>query len=359
MMIPAGRNLGLEITVLDPDAHCAARSLADNLIVGGLDAREALNELASRTEAVTFEIERVSATLLAELEAQGTWVAPSSGVLAVVQDKLVQKKFLSDRGLLVAPFFELEDSATLASALPCVWKARRGGYDGRGVAVLRDASDIAELPEVPAMIEACIDIEREFALMAARDERGNVLCYPLTEILMDPKAHVLDTVVMPAQADAKVEAKCREAIHQILEAFEYVGILAVEFFLARDGEVYVNEISPRVHNSGHFTIEACETSQFEQHLRCVGGLPLGAIGAASAAATFNLLGTRDSHGNALFLKPSDDELPHGVFVHDYEKRPVRVGRKLGHVTVVGTSREEVLMTVNNIKRQLELRAGEH
>ncbi|MEQ8496221.1 MAG: 5-(carboxyamino)imidazole ribonucleotide synthase [Gammaproteobacteria bacterium] len=354
MMLPAARRLGLELVVLDPEPQCSAAGEAAHVVVGAFDSLDALRDLASRSDVVTFEIERISTSALRALEAEGHCVRPAAAVLEVIQDKLVQKQFLERHGIPTSAFVACELPGVLPWALPCVWKARRDGYDGRGVAVLRETDDVARLPVGPAMLERLVDIDYELAVMIARDADGHVVPYPLTEILMDPQAHVMDTVVAPAIAPAAIAARCARLAEAVVTALDYVGILAIEFFVDRHGEVLVNEISPRPHNSGHYTIEACQTSQFEQHLRAVSGRPLGSATLLRPAVTFNVLGAPGAQGTPRYVGfdafAGDDD----VHVHCYDKPQVRPGRKMAHVTVLGATREAALARAAQVRGQVRV-----
>lgn len=342
MMLPAAARLGLKLAVLDPDARCPAHAGAATFIHGGLDDGERLRELARACDVLTFEIEKVDTTTLAALEDDGMMVRPRAGVLAVIQDKLAQKRFLAGAGLATSEFTPYEPGDALPRTLPCVWKCRRDGYDGRGVAVLRSADDVAALPQVPALIEELVPIETELAILIARAVDGSEVVYPLTEIVMDQAAHVMDQVIAPAAVSETVAARCRELAVRTAAALDYVGIMALEFFVTRDGEVLINEISPRPHNSGHYTIEACATSQFEQHLRAVAGLPLGPADLVAPALTFNVLGAGGANGAPVYIGFDGWSDADRVHVHCYDKPVVRPGRKMGHVTVLGDSREAVV-----------------
>lgn len=348
MLVEAATTLGLRTVVLDPDPQCSAAGCADELLVGDFASAAALSQLARATDALTFEIEKVDATVLEQLEHAGFAISPSSRVLATIQDKLVQKRFLESLGIPTPAFAAFDAEADSAPVLPCVWKARRGGYDGRGVAIIRNLEDLATMPRIPAMTEELVDIQQEFAIIIARDSTGRKLCYPLTDILMDPAAHVLDTVIAPAQADTDVVDICRAYAGQIADALDYVGVLAIELFLDGSGGVSVNELSPRPHNSGHYSIEACVTSQFEQHLRAVAGLPLGATDLMAPAACFNLLGPTDPAEVAVLARRGD--LGPEVFVHDYAKIPIRPGRKVGHVTVTAPTPAQAAQRATAVKQ---------
>ena len=342
MMLPAAAALGLRAVVLDPDPACSAASSADEIVVGGFDSAEALSELAGRCDVITFEIEKISVAALADLEAQGRCVRPSSTVLGVIQDKLRQKEFLREHHIPTSDFVALDKPSALQHPLPCVWKARRDGYDGRGVAVLRDEADVAALPAAPALIEDLVDIDFELAIMIARDAAGNEQHYPVVEIIMDDALHVMDSLVAPADISAALAARCRELASTVAAALDYVGVLALEFFVDRDGRVLVNELSPRPHNSGHYTIEACPTSQFEQHLRAVSGRELGATTLLRPALTFNVLGAPGAHGTPVYVGFDAFESDDDVHVHCYDKPLVRPGRKMAHITVLADSRAAAL-----------------
>lgn len=348
MLIEAAGDLGLRTVVLDPSADCSAATCADELFVGEFESAADLRKLAAATDVLTFEIERVDATVLAALEGAGFTINPSSRVLGTIQDKLVQKRFLESLSIPTPAFRAFDPASDEAPEPPFVWKARRGGYDGRGVAVIRDRGELAGLPAGPAMIEELVDLEGEFAIIVARGTNGETQCYPLTEIHMDPEANILDTVVAPAAVNADVEASCRRYACEIADALDYVGVLAIELFLDRNGTVSVNELSPRPHNSGHYSIEACATSQFAEHLRAVAGLPLGPTDLKVPAACFNLLGPTDPA--VVIDLARRGVLGPDVFVHDYAKIPLSPGRKVGHVTVTAPTAAEAAGRAAAIKQ---------
>lgn len=354
MMVPPARALGLRLVALDPDAACSAAQTVDELVVGPLASAPHLETLASKADVVTLEIERVNAEALASIENTGKAVRPSAATLATIQDKLIQKQFLVTHGIATSRFKALASPAALDDTFPVVWKARRDGYDGRGVQVLRSAQDAAGLPETPALLEELVDIDYELAVLVARDVGGSIVLYPLSEIVMDPQAHVMDSVIVPAAKPPAIEAECRRLAAAAAEALDYVGILALEFFVTRAGEVLVNEMSPRPHNSGHYTIEACDTSQFEQHLRAVAGLSLGGVGETRAAITFNLLGRCTRAGPPRYVGFDGWAASDGVYPHSYDKPEVRPGRKMGHVTVVADSREEAIAMAARIRDQIRV-----
>ena len=334
MMAEAAPRLGLALTVLDPTPGAPASDFASQ-IVGGFDDRAALRELALGSDVVTLDIEAVSAAALAVLEESGVQVAPSSKVLGTIQDKLVQKRFLDTHGLPTGRFAGVDDAEALrAFGLPCVLKARRHGYDGRGVKLVKTVEDASELlASGPCMAEEIVDIDQELAIMVARNARGEIALYPVVEAEFDAAANILNTIKAPAAVGTEIAARCAELATRCVTALDGVGIFGIEFFLDRSGSVLVNEISPRPHNSGHYTIEACATSQFEQHLRAVTNMPLGPTTLLRAAASFNLLGEPDAFGRPVYTGLEDAQRGGDIGVHLYGKLSVKPWRKMGHVTV--------------------------
>ncbi|MFN2311728.1 MAG: 5-(carboxyamino)imidazole ribonucleotide synthase [Spirochaetia bacterium] len=354
MMLPAARRLGVELVVLDPAKNAPAAAGADVFLQGDLYDENALRRLAESADILTFEIEHTNTEFLAALEAEGTVIRPSSSVLRTIQDKLTQKQILSNAGLAVPRFAAVPESQrfdplTQGFAYPCVWKARFGGYDGRGVRVLRNADDCEALVSgstapapaktpapVPAMIEEAVTLEAELAVLVARDAAGNVLSYPPLRMRFHDEANILDVVELPSELSPNEDKALRQVAEEAVRVLDGVGLFAVELFLTTGGSVLINEIAPRPHNSGHLTIEACYTDQFEQHLRAVCGLPLGAVTVKTPAVMCNLLGHERATG-APYLSGVQDalRLP-GVSLHWYGKAQVRPGRKMGHITAVAS-----------------------
>ncbi|MEM7280644.1 MAG: 5-(carboxyamino)imidazole ribonucleotide synthase [Pseudomonadota bacterium] len=346
MMAEAANTLNIKVVALDPDAQCSVVDNTEELIVANFDSVEGINQLGEKSDVVTFEIERISVDALAELEEKGIPVRPSSKVLNIIQDKLLQKQFLRENNIPTSDFTSLDSPSDIEGQLPRVWKARRDGYDGRGVQIIRSKEQIAELPGTPALGEELVDIDYELAIMIARGVDGTVRHYPLTEIEMDPDAHVMLRVIAPARVPSRVHSECCTRAEQVVNALDYVGVMALEFFVDRGGNVFVNELSPRPHNSGHYTIEACVTSQFEQHMRAVAGHELGDTTIKGAAVTFNVLGAEGAWGKPYYV--GFDQTQPNVFFHNYGKSQVRPGRKMAHVTVLGEDRETAMALADEI-----------
>ena len=336
MLALAGYPLGIACRLLDREPGCPGGQVAE-LVPGALDDPAALERLADGVDAVTIKIENVAVEGLEAL-ARRVPVYPPPAAVAAAQDRLAEKELFAALGIPAAPFARIDTGADLAPAvrevgLPLVLKLRRMGYDGRGQRVVRDAADIgrawAELGEGPAIAERWLPFEREVSSIAVRGAEGALAFYPLAE--NTHHGGILHTTLAPYE-DATLQRQAERWLAAILERFDYRGVLTVEFFLTRDGLV-ANEIAPRVHNSGHWTIEGAETSQFENHLRAVVGWPLGDTRPRGHAAMLNLLG-RVPPAEAVLAVP-------GAHLHDYGKPP-RPERKVGHCTLVDPDRDRLL-----------------
>lgn len=346
MTADAARTLGLETIVLDPDEDAPAGQVTRQ-VVGPLEPHEALAAFARQIDVATLENEFVHRGALEYLAERGIMVRPSIHTFAVILDKLHQRAHMAAAGLSATPYAPVgapDDALAFAArhGWPVVLKTRSQGYDGRGVAMAADASGVPAAWQRlgagarPLMAEGFVDFAREIAVMVVRDAHGATVAYPVVETVQED--YVCRLVRAPAAVPATVADAAREVATRAIAAIEGIGVFGVELFLARDGRVSVNEIAPRPHNSGHYTIDACATSQFENHLRAVVGLPLGpATMTAPAAVMVNLLGTRSGSTEHL---PSGAERRGDAWVHLYGKRELRPGRKMGHVTAVGATLDE-------------------
>lgn len=345
MMIYRAKKLGLEVSVLDASSAAPSAALADRFIAGSLYDRDAIRELAAGSDLVTYEIEHLDVGALDELEASGKPVFPAASVLRTIQDKFLQKRTFAEAGVPVPRFAPLDVGDDLDRArrdirsfgLPCVQKARTGGYDGRGVAVMRSEDDLGAPIAGSTLLEELVEVESELAILIARGADGAVEVYPPVGMRFKAGANVLEWLEAPADVAQEVAARAREVAVRTVEVLGAVGIVAVELFVDRRGEILVNEVAPRPHNSGHFTIEACSTDQFEQHLRAVCGLPLGSPRQHTPAVMINLLGAAGYSG-APVVEGLDAVLRiEGASFHWYGKAETRPDRKMGHVTVLAPS----------------------
>jgi 5-(carboxyamino)imidazole ribonucleotide synthase len=346
MLTEAAQPLGFKVVVLNPSPNSPASQVGAEEIMGDLYDPKALRELAERSDYVTVEIEHLDPKVLAELGSKGLSVNPSPKIISIIQDKFAQKEWLRYANIPVADFVQITDEESVRKALEdfggkMLLKTRRGAFDGRGNAMvaspeeLNAALSIFEGKDLYA--ERVVPFIKELAVVLAKDENGQVVTYPVVETIH--QRNICVEVLMPAPVDEAATAKARQVALDVAQHLEGAGVFAIEMFLTADGDVLVNEIAPRVHNSGHVTIEACETSQFEQHIRAVTGLPLGPTTMkVPAAVMVNILGERDGPTEVRGVEEAE-AIP-GVTVHLYGKSPTKIDRKMGHITSVGDTLEE-------------------
>ncbi|MFU8815386.1 MAG: 5-(carboxyamino)imidazole ribonucleotide synthase [Pseudomonadales bacterium] len=343
----AAKRLDMQTTVLTPSADCPAAAAADALIVAGLDDVAAACRLAEAVDVLTFEIESVAPAVLQRLAAlpEGSArVAPSAEIMLLLQNKSLQKQWLSRNGFPTADYQVLDgatpDAEALAArfGLPLVQKAAFGGYDGRGVQILSTADELTRLWPAPSLVEVFVGNSEEIAVLTARSLDGDTVSYPPTAMHFNDEGNVLDTIVAPAPLPAEVARSATALAERVVARLGGVGLFAIEMFV-KDGELLINEISPRVHNSGHHTLEACPTSQFEQHLRAIAGLPLGPADQPRPAVMRNVLYTAalNDLGPPAVIDSSNGTTE--VFVHWYGKSGGNTLRKMGHVTALADDRE--------------------
>jgi len=338
MLVPEAARLGCETVVLDPTPASPGGELATRQIEGTFDDAGRLRELVSGCTVTTYEIETIDTDALRVLEAEGHRIIPAPAVLAVIQDKLLQKERLAAAGIPVPEFRALDEPDPMAMAafgLPLVQKARRGGYDGRGVAVFTDVVIEEQVLPGPSMVERYIDYRCELAVLVARGGDGETRSWPVVEMVFDDRANVLDLLLAPARIEPELAELARSLAIGAVEALEGVGVFGVELFLTRSGELLVNEIAPRTHNSGHWTIEGCHTSQFEQHVRAVMGMALGTTERRAPTVSANVLGDVEERQPATLVGEESVLSTPRSHLHWYGKHDVYELRKMGHVTLVG------------------------
>jgi len=361
MMARAARRLGCACVVLDPLPASPAGQAAGHQIVGAYSDPAKVRELAESCDIITFELEDIDVGPLMDLQQEGFAIQPAPQVLATIQDKLLQKVFLRDAGIPTSEFIEITepDSSTFSQfGYPLVQKARRGGYDGRGVVVMKDESAYPENLPVPSLIEKFIPAEKEISVLVARNPQGECKAYPVVEMVFVAEQNILDVLLAPARIDDNIAQAAQQLGIKTVEALQGVGIFGVEMFLTADGELLVNEVAPRTHNSGHQSIEANITDQFEQHIRAILGLPLGDTALLSPSAMANLLGEPGFEGRPVIRGLNETLAIPGVSVHFYGKAVTKPFRKMGHVTVVDQDIEQAWQKAEQAKSKLAIE-GEH
>jgi len=359
MLIQSAINYNLDIHILDPDPNAPCKSLTSNFVNGDLKDFETVYTFGKACDVISIEIEHVNTEALIRLEKEGKKVFPQPHIIALIQDKRTQKQFYLDQGIPTAPFVlteNKEDVRKNADFLPAVNKLGKEGYDGRGVQLLKKAGDLEKAFDAPGLLEKFIDFDKELAVIVSRNEAGEVESFPSVECAFHPEHNLVEFLFSPASIDPDTENKARELAVEIIEKLNMVGLLAVEMFLTKAGELLVNEIAPRPHNSGHHTIEANFTSQFEQHLRAVMGMPLGDTGLRSPAAMVNLLGEDGFTGDA-YVEGMDEAIKEkGVYLHLYGKKLTKPFRKMGHVTLLADKLESLKEKADRIKKLIKIKA---
>jgi len=331
MLAMAAARLGFDTAILTPEAQSPAARVAAHAIIAAYDDPAALRTLADLAQVITFEFENVPAATLAELERLGATVAPNTRALAIAQDRIEEKSFLNAAGIATVGFAKIDDEADLRSAFqrfgpPLLLKTRQGGYDGKGQAWAHRARDapaaLAALGHRPAIAETPADFRREVAMIATRGRDGEIALYPLTE--SHHENGILRRTSAPAAGTPRLFAEAEKIAGTLLIALDYVGVLGVEMFERDDGRLLVNEFAPRVHNTGHWTLDGCAVDQFEQHIRAIAGWPLGPTAATSHVEMTNLLGDEAAGWSRLAREPE-------TRLWLYGKREIEAGRKMGHV----------------------------
>ncbi|HEY0977593.1 MAG TPA: 5-(carboxyamino)imidazole ribonucleotide synthase [Flavobacteriales bacterium] len=359
MFIENALRYDADVSVLDPDPACSCATLATRFTPGSFHDRDTVLRFAADADVVGIEIEHVSVEALERLEQQGKRVIPSSGTLRIIQDKGLQKQFYRDHDIPTTDFALIEDPEQIAQhskLLPAFLKTRTGGYDGKGVMPIRSTADIAKAFQGPCVLEQQADIAKELAVIAVRALDGTMAAYDPVEMVFDPKLNLVDVLIAPAAVDATVQQQAKALALRVAEAFGSPGILAVELFLTKDGRLLVNETAPRAHNSGHHTIEACSSSQYDQLLRAYMDWPLGSTTLRSPAAMINLIGEGGTGPTTLEGASELLDTP-DVFIHLYGKRETRNGRKMGHVTVLGATRADLERSIGKVKQHLRIVPG--
>ncbi len=359
MLIQSAINYNQDIHILDPDPNAPCKDIAQQFTVGSLKDYATVYAFGQHCDVITVEIEAVNTEALQKLADEGKKVYPQPHLLALIQDKRKQKQFYLEHGVPTAEFILTENKDEVianASFLPAVNKLGKEGYDGRGVQVLRTAADLDQAFEAPGLLEKLIDFEKEIAVTVARNERGEVVAYPAVECAFHPTANLVEFLFAPAGIPPEIEQKAQAIAKDLILKLDLVGILAVELFVTRTGEVLVNEIAPRPHNSGHHTIEANFTSQFEQHFRAVMNWPLGNTALRCPAAMINLLGEPGYEGAAVVEGLAEAMAEKGVYIHLYGKKYTKPFRKMGHVTLLGEDIEDVKDKAQRIKALIKIKS---
>ena len=356
MLCLAAANWDLDIYILEDDENCPAAPYCTKLIKGSFKNYDDVVAFGEMVDVLTIEIEHVNTQALKFLEKKGKIVHPNPKALDIIKDKGLQKQFYLKHKIPTATvnYYETKADFNKILTLPCVWKSRKGGYDGKGVSILKTEKDIENLPDEPCIVEELIEIDKELAVIACRNPSGHIVIYPSVEMVFDPKANLLDYQMCPSAISKKIEKQAQTLAKNVIKKFNLCGLLAVEMFLTKDGRLLVNEVAPRPHNSGHHTIEANETSQFEQHLRAILNMPLGSIKMRNPSVLLNLVGSEGFTGKTKVKGWENALNREGVHVHLYGKKTIKPFRKMGHITVMNKSLDKAKHIAIELKNDFKI-----
>jgi 5-(carboxyamino)imidazole ribonucleotide synthase len=356
MLLQAGIDFNLSFSVLDPDENAPCKELAD-FHVGKLTDYDTVMKFGSTCDVITIEIENVNTQALKDLAKKGKKVFPQPEIIELIQDKRTQKSFYKERGIPTAEFHLTENKQEvqqLADFLPAVNKLGKEGYDGRGVQIMKSKDDLSKAFDAPGLLEKLVDYQKEISVIVARNEQGEISTYPAVEMVFHPEQNLVEYLFAPAQLSGHILEEADSIARKVIKQLNMVGLLAVEMFVTKENEILVNEVAPRPHNSGHQTIEANATSQYEQHLRAICGLPLGNTSIRTPSAMVNLLGEPGFSGPAKYQGFEEVIKIAGVHVHLYGKKLTKPFRKMGHITIIDQDIESLKQKATFVKQTLKV-----
>lgn len=357
MLVQAGMDFNLDFSVLDPDASAPCSRYIKDFVTGSLNDFDRVYVFGKEKDLVTIEIESVHTGALRKLEEEGVKVYPQPRVIEIIQDKRQQKQFYSQHQIPTSEFVLIDRKENLekfSHFLPAFQKLGKEGYDGRGVYRIDSKLDFVNALEGPSLLEKKVDFEKELSVLVARNTKGEISLFPVVEMVFNPVRNLVDFLFAPAEISSAVAKQAGDIAVEVIRKLDMVGLLAVEMFLDKNGSLFVNEVAPRPHNSGHQTIKANFTSQYEQHLRAILGLPLGETRLKTPAAMINLLGEPEYEGKARYVGIEKVLATEGVFVHLYGKAYTKPFRKMGHVTVLDPDILSLKKKVQFVKETLKV-----
>jgi 5-(carboxyamino)imidazole ribonucleotide synthase len=357
MLLQAAIDLDLQIACLDPDPEASCHTLTTQFTQGSFQDFDTVYAFGKKCDLVSIEIEHVNIEALEQLEAEGIKVYPQPHLLRMIQDKRIQKTFFQTHGFPTADFRLIESADEIVANedfLPAFNKLGKGGYDGKGVQYIGSAADASKGFSEPGLLEKAIDFDKELAVIVARNPQGEIKAFPAVEMVFHPVQNLVEFLVSPAAISREIEREAEQIAVSLIDKMGLVGVLAVEMFLTKDGKILINEVAPRPHNSGHQTIRANDTSQYEQHLRAITGLPLGDTYAHSYSGMLNLLGSEGFTGPAKYEGLDTILGIPGVHPFLYGKKITKPFRKMGHITLLAGSREEIEQKAELVKQSIRV-----
>ncbi|MCG3166197.1 MAG: N5-carboxyaminoimidazole ribonucleotide synthase [Bacteroidia bacterium] len=360
MLIQEAVNLNISTYILDPDANAPCKDLCTEFFHGSLKDFDTVYNFGKQVDLLTIEVEHVNVEAMEKLQAEGISVFPQPEILRMVQDKGLQKQFYRVNKIPTAPFHLVnnkEEIKQFAAEFPFFQKLRKEGYDGRGVVRLTDATNIEKAFDAPSVLEKLVDFEKEISVIVSRNAKGEIAAFPTVELVFNPEANLVEHLFSPANISTETEKQAKEIAVHVIESLKMVGLLAVEMFLTKTGEILVNEIAPRPHNSGHQTIEGNFTSQYMQHLRAILNLPRGNTDIKTPAVMVNLLGEPGFTGDAVYEGIEEVMKIDGVNIHLYGKTTTKPFRKMGHVTIIDNDLRNAMKKAERVKKILKVKSA--
>lgn len=357
MLIQEAVNMNLDIAVMDPDADAPCKFLTSSFTHGKISDYDSVIAFGKNRDILTIEIEHVNTEALKELEKNGVKVYPQPAFLEIVQDKGKQKQFFKENDIPTAPFYVVQSRDEInnyVKEFPFFQKLCKGGYDGKGVYRLDSAEKIKDAFDAPAVLEKLVPFEREIAVMVSRNANGETSCFPAVDMEFNPKANLVEFLFSPSSLNEEIIEKAQNIALSVIEKAKMTGVLAVEMFVTHEGEILVNEVAPRPHNSGHQTIEGNHTSQYAQHLRAICNFSPGDTSVRCFSAMVNILGEDGFSGEAIYQGMDEIQKISGVYVHLYGKKITKPFRKMGHVTICGSDANMVKEKAKKVKSLLKV-----
>ena len=359
MLLQKAVDYNISTAVMDSDADAPCKNICNRFVNESFSDEEAVYQFGKTIDVLTVEIEHVNTNALKRLEAEGLPIYPQPAILEMVKDKGLQKQFYQQQHLPTSKFVLLQNKAEflqLNYPLPVIQKIRSGGYDGKGVVKISSVPDFEKSFDAPMVLEDCIDIEKEVSVIVARNISGQTAAYPAVEMNFNAEANLVEFLFSPASISEQIAKAAEQIALDLISRLKMVGVLAVEFFITKQGAILINEIAPRPHNSGHHTIEANVTSQYEQHLRAILNLPLGSTEMIRPAVMVNLLGEKGFEGPAIYDGLDEVLTMHETHIHLYGKKITKPFRKMGHISVTGSSIEEARIKAEKVQKLIRIRS---
>jgi len=363
MLLQVTSRYNINSKILDPSNDSPCKNLCNEFFLGDLMDHDAVYEFGKKCDLITYEIEHVNTKALEKLESEGIDIFPKPSTLKIIQNKSIQKKFFVKNNIPTAKyrFFKsvsdfLEFSKNKNIDFPCVWKKTKFGYDGYGVKKINSLNEITNLPDSEFIIEDYVPFKKELATTVVRNKSGQIEIFPMVEMIFNSNSNQVEYVLCPAQIDKEVVEKAKAIALNVANAFENIGLLTVEMFMTKDNQILVNEVAPRPHNSAHYSIEACISSQFDQHIRSILNLPLGCSKPNSYAIMVNLVGEEGQTGSVSYSGIEKAMQNNNVSIHIYGKNKTKPNRKMGHATVLDTDLENGLEVAKSIKKIITIKS---